>query len=1040
MIKNAQEIRESTAIYTVIGEYVDLKKSGANYTGLCPFHNEKTPSFSVSPQKNIYKCFGCGIGGDAVHFLMEHKGLTYPEALEACANIARISVQYEEGNNKLQAAEKAKAQKAQREAYTLLLGRVHEQYPQPKPKEVEKLLGRAYTQETLNTFQLRWAPKTSHIKKTALAEESGEMLQELGILKMGEQGSYDFFRNRLLFPIFNHMGKLVAYGGRKPKTDANPKNPKYLNSPESLLYDKGKTLYGLYQTRRHIRKAEFAYIVEGYTDLITLYEYGIQNAVATCGTALTERQARLLKRFTDSVILLFDGDAAGHKAACKNIEPLLKAGIHVKVCTLDDKHDPDSFIRQHKANGFQIYVDEKTTDAVPWRVMLEWHDTDNFKKEKAYNLAAQLLSLIDSASLQETYIRELCKKGNMGSVRRILTDKLRQESTRLLKKETTLNRQQQLDVVNYGLYEQDNRYFICSDVTATGFGISNFIIKPVMLVVGSKHSKRIVEVVNEHEKGFTADIESDDFVQLNGFQKRVERMGNYLFTGKPEYFARIKAKVYANTPTCYPIATMGYHKEGFYTWGNGISVDGKFYPVNEYGIVEYNDTKYYLPAFSSVHANIKSDDEENQYEDEKLFTYNEGRCPTFYEWTSLMRQVHLDNGMLGVAWYCAALFRDIIQNKFSCFPHLNGFGPPGGGKSFMAWSIAAMFGKPKDPFNLLHGTSVGFFRRLAQIRNGAAWFDEYSNEVIHKRIEALKAAYDGAGREKGLASNDNRTTRTKVNSACIITGQQQPTQDIALFQRCITINFAPRKITPEQHRQASKLKEIEKTGILSQITSNLQKHRQYISDNFSQEFDRLKSVFTKQLEDEGHDIKERIPMNYLIPLTITALLYEKEQFAFDVDALLEFAFNNMVQQANSIYSEDELAIFWRIVDYLIAKRLIRHNEDIIVEERSSEKFRSETSRKEKRDIMLQNFPEPKTLVYVRFTKVHPEYQQQHQQTRKKLGLDLGALQYYLRTSDAYIGNKHGKKFNGKSKSCYVFDAEKLPIELPLTIEVGNPAD
>ncbi len=1054
MIKNAEEIKAAVSAYEIIREFVTLDKRGANYVGLCPFHQEKTPSFTVNPNRNTYKCFGCGESGDAIQFLIDYKGMAYPEALEHIARASRVSVQYEQYTNREEHLKQAKERKAKQEVLMHLAAQVQEWYWHntwrhiaTAPGELYEFAGRKYKWETIQRFRLCYAPGGNPLLGAAQAMAwDTDQLQSIGVLSIHKERNalFDVYRERFLFPIANHMGKVIGWGGRKCPTDKNPRTPKYINSPETDIYDKGSTLYGLSENRNDIRQAGQAILVEGYTDVVTLAEYGFPMAVATCGTALTEQQAKLLKRYTDEVLIWRDGDEAGRKAAIRDVEILLKAGLAVKVAMLPDGEDPDSFVRKYSRAAVETFLEEKAQDGLIWRTMLDWDDSDVFAKERAFNIAGELLAAMESTTLRETYIRELTKKGRMGSVRKQIQDRVEHYEKKSLKGTKNFSEDQERSIIEFGLYEKNNRYFVSSDAESEGFSVSNFIIKPLMLIIGAQASQRLVEIRNEYGKSYIINADATIFTSLTEFRKATERMGNFLFTGKPEFYERVKAKVYRESKDCFPIMVMGWHRDGFYTWGNGISLGGSFREVDEFGVVEHEGTRYFLPAFSRLQENIKSDDVDEEFEFEKKFAfYGDRDCISFDNWSRQMVDVHDWNGAMAVAFACAALFRDIIFQKFQFFPHLNMFGPSGSGKTFLARSVMALFGRSNqhDPFNLASGTPVAFKRRLAQVSNGIIWFDEYSNDVDFRRVEALKGAYDGAGHERGLATQDNRTKTTKVKSGLMLSGQQQPTKDIALFKRVISLNCKSGNNTLERQQRAKRLKSIEESGQLTQITQYLLQYREAVEDRFSASFEQLRVVFSRKLEQDGRVVEDRIVNNHLIPVAVVDVLKEQVDFGFKYGELLEWTYGNIIEQSDSIFNEDELSVFWRILEYLHSKGQadpksgIHHKEDLIVEEKVSETFQNELNSSERKDSRLVNFQERRVLIYIRFAKLHPEYQERHQRQRGKNGLDLGALQYYLRTSPAYLGQKRNKKFGDKNYSCYVFDLEQLPIELPLTVEV-----
>ncbi len=352
--KTVQEIFETARVEDVIQDYVSLKRRGVNLIGLCPFHNEKTPSFTVSPAKNIYKCFGCGKGGNAVQFLMEHEQFSYPEALRHLAGKYGIEIEEDE----VSPEERVRQQRADS---LFLVNDFAKDYYQKQLFETDmgKSIGlnyfkeRGFREETIKKFGLGYAPDGRDIftKTAQKASYDLELLRQLGLTT--EHGR-DFFRNRVMFTIHNLSGKVVALAGRIMAKDV--KAPKYINSPETEIYHKSKVLYGAYFAKGPIRKADECILVEGYTDVISLHQAGIENVVASSGTSLTTGQIHLIKRYTSNVKVLFDGDSAGIKAALRGIDMLLEQDLNVRVVILPEGEDPDSYLQKVGTTAFQEYI------------------------------------------------------------------------------------------------------------------------------------------------------------------------------------------------------------------------------------------------------------------------------------------------------------------------------------------------------------------------------------------------------------------------------------------------------------------------------------------------------------------------------------------------------------------------------------------------------------------------------------------------------------------------------------------------------------
>ena len=349
-----EQIRDAANIVDLVGRYLTLKKRGRNYIGLCPFHQEKTPSFSVNPEKQIFHCFGCGKGGDVYAFLMDYEKVDFPEALRMLSDMTGIALPEKAGS----AANRSEAE--QLDSANRLALQFFRNALESAPATVhEYISGRGLSSDTVAAFQLGYAPAgwdhfRKHIEK---ARHRLDAFKTLGLLITNEEKRtvYDRFRDRLMFPILNTNGKVIAFGGRILEKDS--KSPKYINSPESPVYQKSEVLYGLFQAREHVREAGFVLMVEGYMDVIQLFQHGVRNVVATSGTALTEFHARLIKRYASNICLCYDADRAGINAALRGGEVLFQQLLDVSVLLLPEGEDPDSYVQNYGPEAFRALVD-----------------------------------------------------------------------------------------------------------------------------------------------------------------------------------------------------------------------------------------------------------------------------------------------------------------------------------------------------------------------------------------------------------------------------------------------------------------------------------------------------------------------------------------------------------------------------------------------------------------------------------------------------------------------------------------------------------
>ena len=407
-------ILDAANIVDVVSEFVTLRKRGVNYVGLCPFHDDKTPSFYVSPAKNICKCFACGEGGTAVHFIMKHEQLSYFDALRYLAKKYNIEIHERELTDKEKQIRSDRESMlivnawAQKYFTTLLHGHID-----GKTIGMRYFAERGFREDTIRKFQLGYSLEQRDALYQA-ALKSGykkEYLEKTGLIIAYEDGRVnDRFRGRVIFPVHTLSGKVVAFGGRILRKEE--KTAKYVNSPESEIYHKSNELYGIYFAKQAIVKADRCFLVEGYTDVISMHQSGVENVVASSGTALTHGQIRLIHRFTDNITVLYDGDAAGIKAAIRGIDLLLEEGMNVKVVLLPDGEDPDSFARSHSASEFAEFIKQNETDFVRFKtkLLLEEAGNDPVKRAALIGDIIRTIAIVPDNITRTIYIRECSAK------------------------------------------------------------------------------------------------------------------------------------------------------------------------------------------------------------------------------------------------------------------------------------------------------------------------------------------------------------------------------------------------------------------------------------------------------------------------------------------------------------------------------------------------------------------------------------------------------------------------------------------------------
>ena len=556
----------------------------------------------------------------------------------------------------------------------------------------------------------------------------------------------------------------------------------------------------------------------------------------------------------------------------------------------------------------------------------------------------------------------------------------------------------------FGKYSED-------EGTYTFKPVSNFLIKPVLLIKSVMNPKRIFEVKNTFGRQNLLNLEPADFVSLDGFTKRIESVGNFLLDGcVKQHFVKIKGKLYVETSEAQEIKTLGFQTDDFYAFANGIVTNGKFQAVDEngYGIVTHDKNQYFIPALSKIYK-----DDEDEYPNQKKFIYQEGEI-TFEEYATMFCNVHGSNGRVGLLYYLAALYRDIIYERFRFFPHLFLFGPPQSGKSTMAISSLYLFGRIRPAFPLNTGTNVGFYKHFAEFRNALIWFDEYLNSIEPQRVQSLKTAYDGNGHTRSDNTADNRNKSIPIHSGSIISGQDLPTADPALFTRCILLTYGKTDFTIEEKKALNDFHELGESMQVAHLTAQMVTHRGLVKNKFFKVFDQvsnnLKAKFPGGIDD-------RIVKNMSILLTMYEVLKEVVKFPFSEDELMQTFMEIIRKQNGQISSSKETATFWKTVAFMAANKQVKVDVDFqISEETSISAYQNGNNVK-----VILDKGNLKKVIFIRFTKIHPLYLETFRRQYNKTGLDEGSIKHYLETSNAYLGYVRSKKMGKNTNTAYAFD-------------------
>ena len=409
--ETVEQILQTARIEEVVGEFVTLKKRGSNLWGNCPFHNEKTPSFSVNPARNIFKCFGCGKAGDSAKFLMEHEHFSYPEALRYLAKKYNIKIEEKEltAEEIMQQSLREKMFNINEFADKFFIDKLWNT-EEGKTIGLQYFRERGYLNPIIEKFHLGYSPAewdafTKHAKQNGYTDE---LLEQIGLSIKGNKGLYDRYHGRVMFPIHNLTGRVIGFGGRILQNDPEKKLAKYQNSPESEIYDKKQTLYGIYFAKNAIAKNDECILVEGYFDVLRMHQIGIENVVASSGTSLTMEQIRLVKRYTKNITMLYDGDSAGIHAALRGTDMILGEGMNVRIVVLPPEHDPDTFGRDFSAEYVSNYLKDNAKDFIRFKTELLLKDAENdpIKRGQVIRDIVETISVIPDSIFRITYVKE----------------------------------------------------------------------------------------------------------------------------------------------------------------------------------------------------------------------------------------------------------------------------------------------------------------------------------------------------------------------------------------------------------------------------------------------------------------------------------------------------------------------------------------------------------------------------------------------------------------------------------------------------------
>lgn len=917
----------------ILRPYTTLKRKGASLMGICPFHEERTGSFSVSPAKNLYHCFSCGRGGDGISFIMEKENLTFTDAVEFIARQQGIPIEYvgkEENEEQAEAAKhREQLMAALENIQGFYVGSLHVKASVESRQARDYAYGR-WTEDFCAMAGIGYAPQDSrpfldYCAKKCIDEPT---LLELGMLRKTDEGrTYVLFRGRIMIPIRNRWGRVIAYTARR--ITSNKDIPKYINSATSPVYSKGETLFGIDRASR-CRKADYFIIVEGAPDVLRMQSVGYENTVASLGTAWTDSQFARLKKFTESLCFVPDTDVAearaygpGFEAVMKNGTMAIRKGFSVtvrelpfakkevvdedtaEVSVVADKNDADSFI--HDKEDF-LNLTEK--HFIVWMAEKRFFEASSMTAERqCVTELADLLRFVKEQLVFDQCISQLSKIHGKQKLWKDAVAQARGEARRN-RKDTTLmdDRQREAEELRrLGLFVRDNCYYTIGDEDNDPSRISNFIMEPLFHIKDENNGRRLFRMKNTDNVSQMIELKESDMCNLSNFQQKTGSLGNFVWRSKIDKLTDLKEFLYANTDTAEMVSVLGWNEDhDFFAFGNGILSKGEFRTVNELGIVRTDDGKaFYLPATSKIYLQNR-----NMFQFERLMVHENRIGVSLHDFAGRLHTVFGENADIAFCYLLSTLFRDVIFRKTRHFPILNLFGEKGTGKTTLATCLQAFFLHGVDPPNLGVTSVPAMNDRVSQAVNTLTVFDEYKNDLDVRKIAYLKGLWGGGGQTKKNINTDGMAAQTIVTTGIALCGQDKPTQDMALYTRVLFLAFSKTSFNQAERRNYEELVSVCNLG-LTHLTVEVLIHRELFEKNFPEAYALTKRELDSKLN--GEEIHDRIFGNWVIPLATFRTLETVIDVPLSYAELFDTAIRGIRNQNELAQESSEVSDFWNML-------------------------------------------------------------------------------------------------------------------------------
>lgn len=1017
--------------------------------GCSPFKNERTPSFKVSNVKNIWKDFGSGKGGTSIiDFIQAYKGVDFLEAVKIACETLNIPIEYEKETDE------QKEKRAQKQSLTQILKKTAEIYRQnfvslPPESEAKKyMLSRNFTDEILDNFGIGYALAGLYeaFKEQAIVSDG----EALGLLRKNNQGNYyDFFKGRIIFPICDKYGHCVGFGGRILTNDK--KQPKYINSAESDLFDKSNLLYGFHLARNTIANTGEVYLVEGYTDVMRMHQIGFANTIATLGTALTPQHLAQLKKLCRKVIIFRDSDSAGQTAAERDLELILQAGLFAELVVFpsEDKEDPDSI--GQRPNAVEL-IKYSRNDAIfhligeAYRAALDRYTEKHGQSKKALllpedkknltELAKKLVGCIPDDTTREAYteqLKELFKikvapyppkgekpekqylkytdnnlqiaplRGNGGSNDCSLDNYLfpdEVEDPYLYKNE----------IIEYGLFQHQNRIYTSASKEGAEYfkSISNFSIEIVQHMQDEKFPMKLIRICNIYGSEKIFDILSDKINSLPSFKNVVTSFGNYYFSGTPSQHERLLRYLFDRMGTGRKISILGWQTEGFWAWNNKIVVpQGEDIVLDKTGLFNYQKTCYYIPS-----ANANYENNAFMYGAQKRFKSTDTSLvpPEYFR---QMYKVHRSHAITAILFGIGAFYQDIIVSGTGFYPLLFLYGPASTGKDNLCEAVQSLMGIPQTAIQLEGGASTikAQIREFSQFSNGISQLSEYKRG--NPQIDGvLKGLWDRRGYKRGTIESPVATEEVPILSATILTGNDCPDAE-ALITRLLWEEMKQQEFDDEAKKQYNLLKDMCKKGVSGMADFFIHK-RDFFADKFLEIYREAKRNFTKG--EVFKNVPSRITDNLSVLRAVFNIFKNDWIFPFTEEEMLAH-FEIMVDsQRKKIETDSAANRFWDCI--LVCMRLTQ-----------GEALRMGINLREEGGYLSFNFSTVYSIVQRQWFIQYRENAPSKTELRRQ-----------IKEAESFVGEEKAVRINltiNSPTSAIKVNINKLPIRAELIAEIEN---